>query len=147
MGVRPRNKLPLHIMGVNTELQGSCHCGRVTWTYKGVLESVTACNRTSCRRWGGLWAYGNEGEEISTAGLTTTYVRGPNLEYHFCPTCAGVAFWRLPKTSEDGKRRMAVNLRLTEPSLIEHLPIDHFEGLVSFEDLPQDGRCVKDLWF
>ena len=51
------------------------------------------------------------------------------------------------KTDESGKRRMGVNLRLAEPTLIEHLPIDHFEGLESFEDLPRDGRCVRDMWF
>jgi hypothetical protein len=47
----------------------------------------------------------------------------------------------------DGRRRMAVNLRLSEPGLVAHLPIDHFEGLESFDDLPRDGRCVADMWF
>jgi hypothetical protein len=28
-----------------------------------------------------------------------------------------------------------------------HLLIDHFDGLGSFDDLPGDGRCVRDLWF
>jgi hypothetical protein len=42
---------------------------------------------------------------------------------------------------------MAVNLRLTEPEPIAHLPIDHFDGLDKWEDLPPDGRCIRDLWF
>jgi hypothetical protein len=42
---------------------------------------------------------------------------------------------------------MAVNLRLAEPEPIADLPIDHFEGLVAFEDLPRDGRCIRDYWF
>jgi hypothetical protein len=46
-----------------------------------------------------------------------------------------------------GPRRIAVNLRLTEPEAVAHIPIDHFEGLNSFEDLPRDGRCVADYWF
>ena len=25
--------------------------------------------------------------------------------------------------------------------------IDHFDGLVSFDDLPRDGRCVGTMWF
>lgn len=128
-------------------LEGICHCGKVSWTFVGVLESATACNCTSCRRWGGLWAYGNEGEEISTDGPTQTYVRGANLEYHFCSVCACVAFWKLLRTTDDGKRPMAVNLRMTDPTRIEHLPIDHFEGLESFEDQPRDTRCVRDMWF
>lgn len=134
-------------MAEDPELRGSCHCGAVTWTYKGMPESATACNCTSCRRWGGLWAYGRETECIVTAGPTKTYVRGPNLEYHFCPHCANVAFWRTLKADADGKHAMAVNLRLAEPEPIAHLPIDHFEGLVAFEDLPRDHRCVRDHWF
>jgi hypothetical protein len=48
---------------------------------------------------------------------------------------------------EDGRRRLAVNLRLTEPGPVAHLPIDHFDGLDTFDDLPRDGRCVADMWF
>ncbi len=110
-------------------------------------ESATACNCTSCRRWGGLWVYGHEAEQITSSGQTQTYVRGPNLAYHFCPTCACVTHWRTLKPDQHGRHAMAVNLRMTEPGPIEHLPVDHFEGLVAFEDLPRDARCVRDLWF
>ena len=41
---------------------------------------------------------------------------------------------------------MAVNIRLAEPKAVADLPIDHFDGLDSFEDLPGDGRCVRDMW-
>ncbi|RVO86741.1 GFA family protein, partial [Sinorhizobium meliloti] len=41
----------------------------------------------------------------------------------------------------------AVNLRLAPPGLVQDLPIDHFDGLDTFEDLPSKGRCVRDLWF
>ena len=27
------------------------------------------------------------------------------------------------------------------------LPIDHFDGLEKWEDLPRDGKCIRDLWF
>jgi hypothetical protein len=40
-----------------------------------------------------------------------------------------------------------VNLRLAEPEPVAKIPIDHFDGLVRFEDLPRDGRCVADYWF
>jgi hypothetical protein len=128
-------------------LEGSCHCQSLKWTFTGPLESATACNCTSCRRWGGLWAYGVENESVFVQGASATYVRGPHLEYHFCPVCACVAYWKTQQPNESGKRAMAVNLRLTEPDAIAHLPIDHFEGLHSFEDLPRDSRCVRDLWF
>ena len=48
---------------------------------------------------------------------------------------------------KDGRRRIAVNIRLAEPGAVAHLPIDHFDGLDSFDDLPRDARCVADMWF
>jgi hypothetical protein len=58
-----------------------------------------------------------------------------------------VAYWRSLKEYPEGRRRIAVNLRLTEPELVANVPIDHFDGLDTFEDLPRDGRCVSDYWF
>lgn len=129
-------------------LQGSCHCGAVHWTWKHLVlpEGATACNCTVCRRYGVLWIYDHEGEGIEVAGPTRAYVRGRAVEFHFCPTCGCVAFWRGRQVDGDGRRRIAVNLRLTEPGPVAAIPIDHFDGLDSFEDLPRDGKCVADLW-
>lgn len=114
-------------------------------------ESVTACNCTLCRRYGTLWIYDYEGERIDVRGSYRSYTRvdrsDPVLEILFCPTCAAVVSWRGLKTEPDGRRRIAVNLRLTEPAPVQHLPIDHFDGLHSFDDLPRDKRCVSDMWF
>lgn len=128
-------------------INGACHCGHVKWRFEGPLESATACNCTVCRRYGTLWAYDYDGEGIKTEGPTTAYIRGRAIEFHFCPTCGCVAFWRAQGADADGRRRIAVNLRLAEPGDVAHLPIDHFDGLDKFEDLPRDGRCVGDLWF
>lgn len=131
-------------------LDGSCHCGNAKWTLQGDPGSITACNCTLCRRYGTLWAYDYEGERITLAGKTASYVRAdeknPSLEILFCPACAGVVAWRSLHLDKRGRRRMAVNLRLAEPELVADLPIDHFDGLDTFEDLPSDGRCVRDLW-
>ena len=43
--------------------------------------------------------------------------------------------------------RIAVNLRLADPKLVADVPIDHFDGFDSWQDLPRDGRCVRDYWF
>jgi hypothetical protein len=113
-------------------------------------DSATACNCTLCRRYGVLWIYDYEGERIKISGPTSVYTRDrpdPALEIHFCPRCGCVIGWRGLRLDDDGRRRVAVNLRLTEPGPIAHLPIDHFDGLDTFDDLPRDGRCVGDLWF
>lgn len=75
------------------------------------------------------------------------YIRGKTLGFHFCTECACVAYWRALKPGEDGRRRIAVNLRLAEPEGVAGIVIDHFDGLDSFDDLPRDGRCVADMWF
>jgi hypothetical protein len=128
-------------------LEGSCHCGAVKWTYAGVPEGATACNCTVCRRYGALWIYGHEGEGVELAGPTQTYARGNALQFHFCATCSCIAAWRGLHEESSGKRRMAVNVRLAEPDQVADIPIDHFDGLHTFDDLPRDGRSVKDYWF
>lgn len=131
-------------------LNGSCHCGAATWTLSGDPGSITACNCTLCHRYGALWAYDYENERIRIAGPTARFSRvgkaDPALEILFCPTCAGVLAWRGLRLEADGRRRMAVNVRLAPFDAVADLPIDHFDGLDSFEDLPSHGRTVRDLW-
>jgi hypothetical protein len=129
-------------------IEGSCHCGAVRWRFDAVPEGATACNCTVCRRYGVLWIYDYEDGVIATSGETKTYARGEWNDFHFCPVCACVTWWRAKRLQPDGRRRQAVNLRLAEdPDAIMSIPIDHFDGLATFEDLPRDGKCVADLWF
>jgi hypothetical protein len=119
----------------------------VRWQFDGQPDGATACNCTLCRRYGVLWAYGHENAGIRVAGDTRAYVRGQSIEFHFCPVCACMAFWRARECDPAGRRRMAVNLRLAEPGAVADIPIDHLDGLDTFEHLPRDGRCVADYWF
>jgi hypothetical protein len=128
-------------------LEGTCLCGNVRWTLKDIPVSATACSCTACRKYGTLWAYGWEREDINFSGQTTAFIRGDSLSFHFCPTCGNVSHWWGFAINEQGKRRVAVNLRLTEPGPIADVPIRHFDGLDTWKDRPQDGRCVKDMWF
>jgi hypothetical protein len=128
-------------------IEGACHCGAVRWRFDGVPESATVCNCTVCRRYGTIWAYDFENEGIHVDGPTQAYVRGKAIGFHFCPTCGCMVYWLGLQPNAEGRRRIAVNLRLAEPETVASLPIDRFEGLVSFEDLPRAGRCVADYWF
>jgi hypothetical protein len=129
-------------------IEGACLCGSVRWSFDGMPEAATACNCTACRRYGTLWAYDYENERICVSGPTRVYARGSrHLAFHFCAECGCVVCWRGMATDEKGRRRIAVNLRLAEPETVAGIPMEHFDGLVSFDDLGQDGRCVKDMWF
>jgi hypothetical protein len=94
-----------------------------------------------------LWAYDYEDQGIRVSGSTRVYSRGRAIGFHFCPKCGCVAYWRSLAPGENGRRRIAVNLRLAEPEAVAAIAIDHFDGLKTFEDLPRDGRCVADYWF
>ena len=129
-------------------IEGYCHCGSVSWHFDGRPEWATACNCTVCRRYGTLWAYDYDGEKVRVSGQTRAYVRGDrSMGFHFCPDCGCVAYWLALAANEDGRRRIAVNLRLAEPEQVGDIVVDHFDGLERFEKLPRDGRCVADMWF
>ena len=131
-------------------LEGSCLCGEVRWRFDAEPGGATTCNCTACRRYGVLWIYGHEGEDVSVSGETAAYTRrdGAPLAFHFCPHCGCVTHWRGSHADAEGRRRLAVNLRLaSDPEAVASIPIDHFDGLVTFDDLPRDGRCVRDMWF
>jgi hypothetical protein len=129
-------------------IEGSCHCGAVRWRFEGTPDGATACNCTVCRRYGVLWIYGHEDHDVSVSGETRAYARGEkHLSFHFCPECGCIAYWRATRADKAGRRRMGVNIRLAEPDKVADIPIDHFDGLNTFTDLPRDGRCVADYWF
>lgn len=130
-------------------LTGSSHCGAVHWQFDGMPEPATACNCTVCRRYGVLWIYDYEDQGIRVTGPTNVYIRNDKspLGFHFCSECGCVTHWRGLQSNPKGHRRITVNVRLSEPGTIDHLLIDHFDGLNTFEDLPRNGRCVKDYWF
>ncbi len=130
-------------------LMGTCHCGGVNWTLRDMPASATACNCTICSRYGVLWAYGYIGHDIHSAGKTTTYRRadGGSIEFHFCARCGCVTHYVRTAAEEDGRYRTAVNLRLTDPDPILDLPVEHFDGLETFEELPRDERTVRGMWF
>lgn len=128
-------------------IEGACLCGAVHWTFEGTPDGATACNCTACRRYGALWAYDHEDHGIRLSGETTAHARGTALTFNFCPTCGCLAYWRGLRVDQAGRRRVAVNLRLAEPGDVAAIPIDHFDGLDTFDDLPRDGKCVADYWF
>lgn len=127
-------------------IHGSCHCAAVKWQYEGDPGTATACNCTVCRRWGTLWIYGFEGAEVHVTGRTQIYIRGPDLEFHFCAVCGCVTHWRGIRAKPNGRHRSGLNVRLAEPEAVAHLPVHHFDGLTTGRGLPSDGRCVADYW-
>jgi hypothetical protein len=133
-------------------IRGRCLCGSVGWSFAGEIPDATICNCTACRRYGVLWAYDWDGHGIhidDPDGKLTAYTRGPRspLSFNFCGVCGCVVSWRGLAPDTDGRTRIAVNLRLADPDAVADVPLQCFDGLHSFDDLPRDGRRVWDVWF
>lgn len=128
-------------------IKGSCHCGSVTWQLDVKPETATLCDCSVCRRYGVLWAYDFDGEAIHVDGGTQAYIWGKKyLGFHFCPNCACVAYWRAIEPRENGKFRIAVNLRLAEPEQVADIPIHYIDGSDKGQ-IPNDDKCVRDYFF
>lgn len=85
---------------------------------------------------------------MTSTGPSTAYRRGSAIEFHFCASCGCLGHYRAVSADEQGRRRMAVNLRMVDdPDAVSDLVIRHFDGLDSFTALPGDHRRVRDLWF
>ena len=126
-------------------IEGSCHCGAVRWRFKGAPELATACSCTVCRRYGTLWAYDFEGEGIEVSGETKAYVPAKDIGFHFCPSCGGLAYWRGVRPRDDGRRRIAVNLRMADPQAVSAIAVRHLDGLGEWKEVTRGS--VGDMWF
>jgi hypothetical protein len=130
---------------------GHCHCGAVQWRFEGEIPDATICNCTICRRAGVLWAYGYDAERIHVEDpghVLASYIwNSRSISFNFCSVCGNLVSWRSLTPGQDGRTRIAINLRLAAPEDVSHIPLQRFEGLHSFEDLPRDGRMVADVWF
>ncbi len=130
-------------------IEGACHCGKVAWRFEGKPESATACNCTLCRRYGTLWAYDFEGGRIAVEGPTRAYSWGEKgIGFHFCESCGGLCYWRALKLRDDGRRRIAVNLRMAlNADEVAAIPIRHLDGFESWKDVERDTKTISDLWY
>ncbi|NDV00786.1 GFA family protein [Pseudoroseicyclus tamaricis] len=133
-------------MGEAPALEGRCICGGAGWWLAERPQDATTCNCTFCRRFGVMMAYAEDGPGGTITGETRLYLWGPRaIALHLCPTCGSYLGWT--EVARGGPRRFAANLRLAlDPDSVADIPVQPFEGLVSFEDLPKRGQCLADLW-
>ena len=134
-------------MNAETWLTGACHCGEVRWRYRGLPASATSCNCTVCSRYGALWAYGEEGESVEVSGATANYVPQDALAFHFCKRCGCLAYFATLEPNGQGRRDIAVNLRMGDPEQLKDIPMRRWEGRHSWSAAPAAGRTLGEHWF
>lgn len=109
-------------------LTGSCHCGAVQIHVARKPRRLTSCNCSICRRQAGFWGYYEPSQVKITArrGAVDRYVWGDKcLALCRCAKCGCVTHW-LPIAR--GGKRMGINFRNFDPSVIETTRIRRFDG-------------------
>lgn len=111
-------------------INGSCHCGAVSFEYPETPEKLTSCNCSLCRRVGGLWAYAPK-NQIAVRyrdDAVVKYVWGDRtLVTVSCKTCGCTTHWE-PFEDKAPDARMAVNMHMADPKAIEGIRIRRFDG-------------------
>lgn len=82
---------------------GSCHCGAVRYEIESVIDRVTECNCSMCRKKGILHHRVHPGHFrlLSDPAAVGTYQFGTRTaKHHFCPVCGIHAFTR-PRAAPD----------------------------------------------
>ncbi len=109
--------------------QGSCHCGRISFTVEGEFTSGMDCNCSMCRRRGGLLAFvPRTALTLLTpeADMATYRFNKHVIDHHFCPVC-GISPFGEGK-APDGSAVAAVNLRCLPDIDLEALVIQKVDG-------------------
>ena len=110
-------------------IDGSCHCGAVSFTYPRKPDYLISCNCSLCRRFSTLWAYARVKEIIVRAedDATIAYVRGDKtLAMYSCKTCGCTTHWI--GLDGDDSAKMAVNFRMCEPEVLADIEIKKLDG-------------------
>ena len=110
-------------------LEGSCHCGAVTFSIEGDVSEVYECNCSHCARKGFLLHFVPHEQftlETPDAPLTEYRFNTHSIAHLFCPTCGTQAFGR-GKTPKTGREMIAVNTRCLEDldlEMVKRTPVD-----------------------
>ncbi len=110
--------------------QGSCHCGRISFSVDGDLGDVLECNCSHCSRKGYLlWFVPRDKMRLSTpeASMARYTFNKHVIHHHFCPICGCAPFGM--GTDPKGNPTAAINVRCLEG-------VD----LAGLKRIPFDGR-------
>lgn len=110
-------------------VNGRCHCGAVSFEVNAEPEWVMECNCSICRRLGVLWFHADTNLVKINSALDQTlrYIHGDKMiAFHTCKTCGCTTHW--DNVDPTDNNRMAVNLRMIEPGVLQSLRVRKFDG-------------------
>jgi hypothetical protein len=105
---------------------GSCHCGRVSFTLDAKVEYLIDCNCSLCRRVGALWI-GAADSALRITGeneLALYQFNTMTAKHYHCRHC-GIHPFSRPRLDPT---RWAVNARCIQAIDLASLPVRRFDG-------------------
>jgi hypothetical protein len=110
-------------------IEATCHCGAIRLELPRKPRTVTDCNCSICRRYGGLWAYyiAKDVRVRAAARSMSAYIWGDRSIRHLrCRRCGCVTHWEPVRSSPSS--RIGVNARNLEPLILGAARVRHFDG-------------------
>lgn len=109
---------------------GGCHCGRISFTVEGTIESLLSCNCSICNKRGSLlWfvPYSQLSLKTPEKDLSTYTFNKHVIKHHFCAHC-GCAPFASGIDPKSGDKTAAVNVRCLDEVNVNDFKINHFDG-------------------
>jgi hypothetical protein len=123
---------------------GGCHCGRVRFEVDAPAQlTVSECNCSICAKSGYLHLVVPRSRFRLLQGsesLTTYTFNTGTAKHRFCSVC-GIKSFYVPRSHPDG---YSVNVRCLDPSTIERVEIEPFNGLEWEKQYPEGRGKLPD---
>lgn len=118
---------------------GQCHCGRITLTIDFLVDSVTTCNCSICRRYNAVWGYYRRDQvtlDITEAAALPYQWNDCMIDFVHCRFCGCITHYEDVELTPES--RLAVNFRMFAPSLWEAIRVRIFDGADTFQEIFPD---------
>jgi hypothetical protein len=108
--------------------QGSCHCGKVKFSFEGEFGAALSCNCSICSRRGSLlWFAPRDAVQVSGEDELTTYTFNKHvIQHRFCKTCGVQPFGE--GADPQGNRVAAINIRCLDDFDFSQVPVQPWDG-------------------
>lgn len=113
----------------NSQYEGGCQCGAVSYAVEVDLENTITCNCSRCERMGFVLAFAPKGSFKLKSGegnLTEYLFNKKAIRHLFCATCGveSFAYGKMP----DGSPTVAINVNCLSGVSPRELNSEHVDG-------------------
>ncbi|HUQ11696.1 MAG TPA: GFA family protein [Steroidobacteraceae bacterium] len=110
------------------QYHGSCHCGKVKFSFAGEFGAALSCNCSICSRKGSLlWFTPRENLQLTGENELATYTFNKHvIKHRFCKTCGVQPLGEA--VDPKGVPTAAINIRCLEDFDLSKVPLQPWDG-------------------